>query len=148
MRITPKIRCACVAVTLLALGVERLPAQSAPSSSAVAATDTVPLQARGAWDGARAASQRSIRGAFLGGVGSGLAAPIYGLFIAWPVAGRPAAPDAAGRRAMTDSTPRYDAAFRASYEKELKSRRRSATVRGHLLGSIPWIVLVILMSDS
>lgn len=135
-----------MAITMLVLCVEWLPAQSVPSSNAVAATDTLQLQARGAWDGVRAASQRSTRGAFLGGVASGFAAPMLGLYVSWPVAGRPAAPNETGRRAMADTTQRYDAAFRAAYEKELKSRRRSATVRGHLLGSIPWIVLVMAMS--
>lgn len=144
MRYLRIVSCAGLLLATVQLGAEPLSAQSAPVAAASA--DTTQLRARGAWDGGRAAEQRSTRGAFAGGVASALVAPMWGLFIAWPIAGREVAPDAAGLRAMADTTRHYDAGFRDAYAKEVKSRRRSATTRGHLIGSVPWVILMIAMS--
>jgi hypothetical protein len=63
------------------------PIQAQQAAAGAMARDSISLRARGAWDGSRAAEQRSTTGAFYGGMASSALAWV-GLAVALPIANR------------------------------------------------------------
>ncbi|MDQ8153610.1 MAG: hypothetical protein P3B98_03010 [Gemmatimonadota bacterium] len=102
--------------------------------------DSTTLVARGAWDGARAAESRSARGAFTGGVVSGLL-PVWGLAIALPAANRAVVVPEEHRNLMVDTSAVYREAFRWAYSKEARSKRRKSALIGHAVLFPLWVVI-------
>lgn len=91
-------------VSLLSL--RAVEAQQAPTVAGTPARDSTTLVGRGAWDGARAAAERSGAGAFRLGLASGVFA-WAGLAIALPIANRNVEVSDDHLRLMTDTSTAY-----------------------------------------
>lgn len=133
-------RCGTALVVASLLSFRPTQAQQASAATAALARDSITLLARGAWDGSRAAEQRSAVGAFYGGLASGVLS-VWGLAVALPIANRSVEVREDHLQFMADTSAAYRNAFRAAYSKEVRAKRRKSALVGNLVTWPVWIWL-------